>query len=169
MPFCVSSRTDTGTDKDLFSEGGSIMKKFILATTVFLLAVAFALPHGALAGTAKSLRGDTAIEADSINPEMKKLKLDQEKFERNYKQQPPLIPHKVDKYQINIKANRCLSCHDKEHYKKEEAPMVGKSHYMDKEGKETKEINMGRYFCTQCHVGQVDAKPLVENTFQGVK
>ncbi|OAD21154.1 periplasmiC nitrate reductase, diheme cytochrome c subunit, partial [Candidatus Thiomargarita nelsonii] len=26
-----------------------------------------------------------------------------------------------------------------------------------------------RYFCTQCHAPQVDAKPLVENTFQPVQ
>ena len=144
------------------------MKKFILATAAFLLAVAFALPQGAMADTAKSLRGDTALSANSLNPELKKLKLDQEKFNRNFKEQPPLIPHKVQKYQINLKANKCISCHDKASYKEEDAPMIGKSHYMDKNGKEMEKINMGRYFCTQCHVGQVDAKPLVENTFKGV-
>jgi len=53
------------------------MKKLILATTAFLLAVAFALPQGALADTAQSLRGATALSADSLNPEMKKLKLDE--------------------------------------------------------------------------------------------
>ncbi len=161
-------RTENGTDKDLFLEGGSTMKKFILATAALFMVVALALPQVAQAGS-MSLRGDKELSAASDNPDMAKLKLDEESFKRNYKQQPPLIPHKVKKYQINLKNNRCLKCHDKPNYKEEEAPMIGKSHYMTKDGKEGEEINMGRYFCTQCHVGQTVAKPLVENTFSGAK
>jgi len=166
---CHVDKIGTGTDKDLFLEGGFTMKKFIIATAAFIMAVGLALPQLAMADTATSLRGTTQLSADSLNPEMPKLKLDQEKFDRSFKQQPPLIPHKVKKYKVNLKTNRCLACHDKPNYKEEEAPVVGKSHYIGKDGKEREKINMGRYFCTQCHVGQVNAKPLVENTFKGVK
>jgi cytochrome c-type protein NapB len=123
----------------------------------------------ATADAVSSLRGPLALEKEKSPPPVYKLKLDQEKFDRNFKTQPPLIPHKVAKYKINLKANRCVKCHGKANYKEEEAPMIGVSHYQDKNGKEGKKINMGRYFCTQCHVAQADAKPLVANTFKGTK
>ncbi len=141
---------------------------FIPATLVVaLLALA---PTGlANADTVSSLRGSLALEGQKSPAPVYKLKLDLEKFDRNFKSQPPLIPHKVAKYRINLKANRCVKCHGKANYKEEEAPMIGVSHFKDKNGKEGKKINMSRYFCTQCHVAQVDAKPLVANTFKGTK
>ena len=30
-----------------------------------------------------------------------------------------------------------------------------------------KDMNMRRFFCAQCHVPQLEASPLVENTFEG--
>ena len=30
---------------------------------------------------------------------------------RNYPEQPPLIPHDVDGHRIDLKSNKCLSCH----------------------------------------------------------
>jgi len=100
-------------------------------------------------------------------PEVFKPKVDQPSIKRNFKAQPPLIPHTVDKYEINLKINRCLKCHDKPNYEDEEAPMVGKSHYIGPDGKERDQINMSRYFCSQCHVPQTVATPLVENSFVG--
>jgi cytochrome c-type protein NapB len=38
---------------------------------------------------------------------------------------------------------------------------VSVSHYMDRDGNFLAEISPRRYFCEQCHVPQVDAKPLV--------
>ena len=35
-----------------------------------------------------------------------------------------------------------------------------------REGNRLDKISGTRFFCTQCHVPQVDAKPLVTNTFQ---
>ncbi len=145
------------------------MKRMIVSMTVGLaLVLATALvPTLASAESAQSLRGKLALSEQKSPPRAPKLKLDQDKFDRNFKTQPPLVPHKVAKYRVNLKANRCLKCHDKANYKEEESPMVGKSHYMDADGKEMKKINMGRYFCMQCHVPQADAKPLVANTFKG--
>ena len=141
-----------------------------------LLSIGFAIVFGsiaqlstALAGEVSSLRGPLAIEEQKSPPPVFKLKLDQEKFDRNFKTQPPLIPHKVAKYRINLKSNRCIKCHDKANYKEEEAPMIGVSHYKDKDSKEGQKISMARYFCTQCHVPQTNAKPLVTNTFKASK
>jgi nitrate reductase (cytochrome), electron transfer subunit len=151
--------------------GGYAMKRLIpvMSTGLAVALLAFSPVSSASAEEISSLRGPLALEKQVSPPPVYKLKLDQEKFERNFKTQPPLVPHKVAKYKINLKANRCLKCHDKANYKEEEAPMVGVSHFMDKDGKEGKKINMGRYFCSQCHVPQVDAKPLVSNTFKGTK
>ena len=30
---------------------------------------------------------------------------------RNYPMQPPVIPHKIDGYQIDLKVNKCMQCH----------------------------------------------------------
>jgi len=163
----IARRTGFGSLIQSFRGGDSNMKKLVFMVAAIALALGLALPQSAEAGSAQSLRGDKAIEDNSINPAMPRLKLDQEKFERTFKEQPPLIPHKVAKYQINLKANRCVKCHDKKYYKEEEAPMIGKSHYIGNDGKEMDKINMGRYFCTQCHVPQADAKPLVANTHKG--
>lgn len=88
---------------------------------------------------------------------------------RSFEQQPPLIPHKIEGYRIDFKANRCLECHDRPFFKEEKAPKVGDSHYKDREGKMLDKISMARYNCNLCHVPQADAQPLVSNTFQPIK
>ena len=147
------------------------MKRLIplLPTGLAIILLSMAPTGLATADEISSLRGPLALEEQKSPPPVFKLKLDLEKFERNFKTQPPLIPHKVEKYRINLKVNRCIKCHGKATYKEEESPMIGVSHYKDDTGKEGKKINMGRYFCTQCHVPQTDAKPLVSNTFKGSK
>ncbi len=94
---------------------------------------------------------------------------DQEILARSFEQQPPLIPHKADNMRINMQGNKCLECHDRPFYKKEEAPKIGDSHYQDRDGKMLNKISMARYNCNQCHVPQVNAPPLVANTFQSAK
>ena len=43
--------------------------------------------------------------------------------------------------------------------------MVSATHYMDREQNYLAEISPRRYFCTQCHVVQTDARLPVDNTF----
>ncbi len=33
---------------------------------------------------------------------------------RTYPEQPPVIPHSIEGYQLSVNANRCLSCHKRE-------------------------------------------------------
>ncbi len=115
-----------------------------------------------------SLRG-ADIEAPSLKPMRAKIVSQEGGFERSYKQQPPMIPHKIDKYRITLKNNGCMKCHDKKNYKKEKAPLVGESHFIARDGTKLDHISSRRYFCTQCHAPQVDAKPLVKNEFVGLK
>ena len=79
--------------------------------------------------------------------------------------QPPTIPHKVNGYQVDLKVNKCLSCHSRKLTENSQAPMVSVTHYMDREGNFLADVSPRRYFCEQCHVIQSDAQPLIRNDF----
>ena len=82
---------------------------------------------------------------------------------RNYQEQPPLVPHAIDNFdEITVTDNQCLECHSPATAKAKNAPRVGDSHLVAANGTE---VRMNRYQCNTCHVPQVDAPPLVTNTF----
>lgn len=83
---------------------------------------------------------------------------------RTFVHQPPLVPHTVAEYDITTAKNDCLECHGAAD---SGAQPVHASHYLDRDGKKSDKVAAQWYFCNQCHVGQVDTKPIVENTFQG--
>ena len=116
-----------------------------------------------------SLRGPIDLEQDSTAPTMKKYNKDEEPIARDYVQQPPLVPHKIEGYRVNLKSNKCLSCHSWANYKDKGATKISLTHFTDRDGNDLANVSARRYFCTQCHVPQVDAKPLVENKFKPVK
>lgn len=84
---------------------------------------------------------------------------------RNYPEQPPVIPHSIRGYQVDKRFNRCLDCHSREAAPSAGAPMVSITHFMDRNNQVRAAVTPGRYFCTQCHVPQTDADPLVESDF----
>ncbi len=116
-----------------------------------------------------SLRGHIAPDQDSVTPTVKNWQRDRDPIERDYVQQPPLIPHSIKGYRINIKFNKCLTCHSWANYKEADATKISQTHFSDRDENVLANIAPRRYFCDQCHVPQVDAKPLVENTFEPVK
>ncbi|MGS0730237.1 nitrate reductase cytochrome c-type subunit, partial [Shewanella sp. 0m-11] len=61
--------------------------------------------------------------------------------------------------------NKCMSCHARSRTGDSQAPMVSVTHYMDRENNFLATLSPRRYFCTQCHVPQLDAKILVPNEF----
>lgn len=85
---------------------------------------------------------------------------------RSHKWQPPIIPHNVKGYQITKNVNTCMTCHSRKNAKESGATPVGKSHYLDRDGKELVNVSARRYFCLQCHAPQYDAEALVGNTFK---
>lgn len=84
---------------------------------------------------------------------------------RNYPEQPPVIPHSIDGYQLTLNANRCLDCHRREFTEGSGAPMISVTHFQDRDGQVLADITPRRYFCTACHVQQTDARALVPNDF----
>jgi cytochrome c-type protein NapB len=84
---------------------------------------------------------------------------------RNYPEQPPVIPHSIEGYQLTLRTNRCLSCHSRQYIEGSGAPMISVTHFMDREGQVLADVTPRRYFCTACHVPQADVQPLVPNTF----
>ncbi|MCL2713320.1 MAG: nitrate reductase cytochrome c-type subunit [Alphaproteobacteria bacterium] len=115
----------------------------------------------------KTLRGDLAL--DAINPPPPVVKQETPAdgmFDRAYRQQPPLIPHRIESYQITKDFNQCMTCHDWPANIKAGAPKVSETHYSDREGNRLDRISGTRFFCTQCHVPQDNASPLVINTFR---
>ncbi|MGD8594305.1 MAG: nitrate reductase cytochrome c-type subunit [Gammaproteobacteria bacterium] len=122
----------------------------------------------ALAET-KSLRGNHSVDSPSGNAQIKHWQDDKEPITRDYIQQPPLIPHSVESYRINLKFNKCLTCHSWANYKEAKATKISQTHFEDREGQVLANVSARRYFCLQCHVPQVDAKPLIENEFEPVQ
>ncbi|HZV55375.1 MAG TPA: nitrate reductase cytochrome c-type subunit [Rhodocyclaceae bacterium] len=121
----------------------------------------------------KSMRGADVAASDSAAPAKvyvgEKPGL-QKPIARTFDGQPPLIPHTVNNFdEITLEENQCMSCHSREKFKEKNAPVVGESHFINPAtGQKLAAVSMARHNCTQCHVPQVDAPPLVDNKFQGV-
>lgn len=131
---------------------GAIIAPTLLATAVFAQSSA----------GVNSLRGvavDDPVAVEDVFHQQ------EGRFSRNYRQQPPLVPHSIDQYQIDMKANRCLSCHDWTVAGERRAPTLSMTHYLDRNGAQLDVVSGTRWFCNQCHVPQADAPELVDNTF----
>lgn len=141
------------------------------SVTIFLAAALTAISGWGFAqqvAGVQTLRGADTAAADQA-PDVQKAYTGkkpglQKPIARTFKEQPPLVPHAVDNFdEITVEENQCMSCHSLEKFKEKNAPKIGDSH-LDS-GK--KAVTMDRYQCNSCHVPQVDAKPLVDNTFVG--
>ncbi|MCX2682992.1 nitrate reductase cytochrome c-type subunit [Campylobacter sp. MIT 21-1685] len=90
-------------------------------------------------------------------------------YERGYENAPPLIPHDInDMIPITKDNNTCISCHDKFIAADVGATPIPATHYYNyRLNKSTGDsLTEARFNCTQCHVPQSDAKPLIGNTFK---
>jgi len=93
---------------------------------------------------------------------------------RAYPGAPPQIPHDISNFlPITAQSNMCIACHTRPDQwgKPREKGMptpIPQSHYTDQRNapdKVTDHLINVRYNCNQCHVPQMDARPLVKNTF----
>ena len=145
-------------------KGSKTMKRaIILVAALAMLGVTGAGLVGAEEGGLKALRPN-AINQNAVvaaTPQQEK-----HRFGRAYRQQPPLIPHSIDQYQIDKNVNQCLGCHDWTNAGDRRAPTLSMTHYLNREGRQLDEVAGTRWFCNQCHVPQANAPALVDNTFQ---
>jgi cytochrome c-type protein NapB len=110
--------------------------------------------------------GAAAPMGDVPAPPLARPITDDKRVMRNYPEQPPIIPHSIENYQLTLKTNRCLDCHRRQYTEGSGAPMISVTHFMDRNGQVLADVTPRRYFCTECHVQQSDAQPLVPNTFK---
>ena len=134
-----------------------------------LLTAALLAPYPTLAANEpvklQSLRGGTPVNQDNP-PTASHQERDHAVSDRDFVQQPPLIPHATANYQITTNFNKCMDCHAWQKTKASGATKVSVTHFRNSQGQELDNVSPRRYFCTQCHVSQTDAKPLVDNTFK---
>lgn len=139
---------------------------------VWAIAMSLCLPFSASQAADKfepvklqSLRG---AEIDASDPEGDGTRFgrDTAPLQRDFVQQPPLIPHATRGYLIDKSFNKCLDCHAWSRAKESGATRISVTHFKTREGIELSSVSPNRYFCTQCHVPQSDAAPLVGNTFK---
>jgi len=133
----------------------------LLAATLLVAA----LSTLAMAQTFSALRGSTSLDqegpADPMTPEINTS----EREARNYPEQPPVIPHTTEGYEVSVHANKCLSCHARLRTRESQAPMISITHFSDRDGQFLASVSPRRYFCTQCHVPQHNVKAPVDNDF----
>ena len=138
------------------------MRKLSLVGLVLLLAAGAALAQGTIA----TMRQGTPLDENAAPPQMPAVVNSDVRQVRNWPEQPPLIPHQIDNYQIDLNVNKCLTCHSRTAVAVSQAPMVSVTHFQNREGQTLAAVTPRRFFCTQCHVVQENVPPLVGNSFR---
>ena len=145
------------------------MFRFSIAAATLLLAVVVLFNSGQiLADGLATLRGEATLTDQGGAPRMTPFVNNDIREVRNYPEQPPVIPHKIDGYFVDLNSNKCLSCHARSRTGESQAPMVSITHFMDRDGQFRASVSPRRYFCNQCHVSQREVTPLVGNDFVDV-
>lgn len=147
----------------------------VLPLFVALLAAAFAgaalaqrVPAD-LPGQHDRMRGTVPIPEETSPPPITNPDNSDIRRSRAYAMQPPVIPHKIEGYQLDRNVNRCMFCHARTRTEQSQAPMISVTHFQDRDGNHLAELSPRRYFCLQCHVPQADLRPLVDNRFTDVE
>ena len=141
----------------------SDLLKLALAVAIFVIGVVVQAADGPV--PLKGLRGGTPVNQDNP-PVASHQERDHPVSDRDFVQQPPLIPHTTAGYQITKNFNKCMDCHAWQKTKASGATKVSVTHFRAREGQELDNVSPRRYFCTQCHVGQTEVRLPVKNTFQ---
>ena len=134
-------------------------------TLILAAALASLAPGAAMAQQLYGLRGPTPLVEEPQPPPLAREINNDQRQARNWPEQPPVIPHTIQGYQITLNANKCLTCHGRQFTAQSQAPMISITHFMDRDLQTLASVSPRRYFCTQCHVPQADVEPVVENQF----
>jgi cytochrome c-type protein NapB len=136
------------------------MRGVLAAVLALAAALAWAQP------VVDAMRGATPILEKTQPPRLANEVNDDVRQPRNFAQQPPVIPHRVNGYQIDKNFNKCLDCHAHTKTEFSQAVPISLTHFVNRDGQRLGQVSTRRYFCLQCHVSQEAAKPLVGNSFQ---
>ena len=139
---------------------------WVARLSLCLLAAAVAAPAIAAEGLSDPMRGSAPILDEAQPPPLANQENKDVRRNRAFAMQPPTIPHKIEGYQLDRDANRCVSCHARTRIEESTAIPIPATHYMDRDGTIRGDISPRRYFCTQCHVPQDEVAPPVANTYQ---
>jgi cytochrome c-type protein NapB len=140
--------------------------------SIRVLAFALSLPAAVASAQAQpapalvdAMRGATPLAQEPAPPPLSSQENKDVRRQRAFAMQPPTIPHKIEGYQLDRDANRCVSCHARTRIEESTAIPIPATHYMDRDGTIRGDISPRRYFCTQCHVPQHNVRVPVENDF----
>ena len=136
-------------------------RSLVLSLTLFYLSAGLA-QHDPLRKPNSSFEEETR-PAPLVNAEN-----NDKKRVRSYAMQPPTIPHKIDNYQVDRFANVCMTCHSRTRAGETQATPISITHYVDRDGNFLADVSPRRYFCTQCHVVQMETGEAVKNRFRDV-
>jgi nitrate reductase (cytochrome), electron transfer subunit len=139
------------------------MRTSLLAAALVAATAAFAQDGGLL-----TLRQGTPLDVSAPPPPIPSVVNSDIRQVRNWPEQPPVIPHQIDNYQIDLNVNKCLTCHSRTAVEVSQAPMVSVTHFQNREGQVLAAVTPRRFFCTQCHVPQMDVQPVIGNGFEDV-
>ena len=143
------------------------MSKKLLNAFFAVILLSLSSPLAAQDGIATMRKGAPLSEQPAA-PIMPKVSNQDLRRTRNYPEQPPTIPHSIRDYRVDLRSNKCLTCHSRKATGETQAPMVSVTHFMDRDGQFLATVSSRRYFCLQCHVPQLEARPIVENEFKDI-
>ncbi|WP_103873596.1 nitrate reductase cytochrome c-type subunit, partial [Bosea lathyri] len=132
--------------------GLSLMRSWTLLGTA--LAAFVVLTVGALSQDGAPIRIVPRVTGNAQPMELERVPalgrpiVDDVRRMRNYPEQPPVIPHSIDGYQLTLNTNRCMDCHRREFTEGSGAPMISITHFQDRDGQVLSDVTPRRYFCT---------------------
>ena len=101
------------------------------------------------------LRGPTPLNEEGPAPPMTPMRNTAEREVRNYPEQPPVIPHSIDGYQIDMQRQQMpVLPRPRPHRRIAGADGQSITHFMDRDGQFLASVSPRRFFCTECHVPQ---------------
>lgn len=103
-----------------------------LATGVVAIGLLGAGPTAGEPVKLQGLRGGTPVSQDNP-PSPGRQERDHPVSDRDFVQQPPLIPHTISGYQITRNFNKCMDCHAFQKSKASGAPKVSVTHFKTRE------------------------------------
>ena len=104
------------------------------AALLFALAALSGPAVGAQPGLSDAMRGPTALDAEPAPPPLGNAENKDVRRNRAFAMQPPTIPHKIEGYQLDRNANRCMFCHARTKIEESKAIPVSPTHYLDRDG-----------------------------------